>query len=208
MVAPWAFGGNVIGWTADEALGRRVYELIPTDYSDEQLEEAPRELSETGRRRSEGLRYRKGGTPLYAEALTTALRGEQGEIIGYLGIHRDITERKRAEEQIRFQSDLLGAVGQAVIATDLEGRIIYWNRSAQDLYGFSAEEVMGRPVVDITFSEAYLERAEEIMLQLMAGRSWSGEFEVRRKDGTSFPAMVTDTPVHDEQGNLDECCVD
>src|SRR5215207_10862821 len=203
IITAWNKGAEqMFGWRADEALGRSVYELIPTDYGDEQLEEALRELSETGVRRSEGLRYRKDGTPLYAEALTIALRGEQGEITGYLGIHRDITERKRAEEQLRFQADLLGAVGQAVIATDLEGRIIYWNRSAQDLYGFSAEEVMGRPVVDITPSEAYLERAEEIMLQLRAGRSWSGEFEVRRKDGTSFPAMVTDTPVHDEQGNL------
>jgi PAS domain S-box-containing protein len=203
IITAWNKGAEqMFGWRADEALGRSVYELIPTDYGDEQLEEALRELSETGRRRSEGLRYSKDGTPLYAEALTIALRGEQGEITGYLGIHRDITERKRAEEQLRFQADLLGAVGQAVIATDLEGRIIYWNRSAQDLYGFSAEEVMGRPVVDITPSEAYLERVEEIMLQLRAGRSWSGEFEVRRKDGTSFPAMVTDTPVHDEQGNL------
>jgi PAS domain-containing protein len=47
-----------------------------------------------------------------------------------------------------------------------------------------------------------LERAEEIMSELRAGRSWSGEFVVRRKDGSTFPVMVTDTPVHDEQGTL------
>src|SRR5918995_460878 len=114
----------------------------------------------------------------------------------------DITGRKSAEEQIRFQARLLDAVGQAIIATNTQGRIIYWNRAAEELYGWPKEEVMGRPIVEVTPSEEMLERAEEIMSELRAGRSWSGEFVVQRKDGSTFPAMVTDTPVHDEQGNL------
>jgi PAS domain S-box-containing protein len=114
----------------------------------------------------------------------------------------DITGHKSTEEQIRFQARLLDAVGQAIIATDPQGRIIYWNRAAEELYGWSKKEVMGRPIVEVTPSEQMLERAEEIMSELRAGRSWSGEFLVQRKDGSSFPAMVTDTPVHDEQGNL------
>src|SRR5215208_1336284 len=115
----------------------------------------------------------------------------------------DIIGRKSAEEQIRFQARLLDAVGQAIIATDPQGRIVYWNRAAQELYGWSKVEVMGRPIVAVTPSEEMLERAEEIMSELRAGRSWSGEFVVQRKDGSSFPVMVTDTPVHDEQGNLE-----
>jgi PAS domain S-box-containing protein len=115
---------------------------------------------------------------------------------------RDITGRMRAEEQIRFQRRLLDAVGQAVIATDLQGKIIYWNRAAEELYGWSTEEVMGHPIVEVTPSEELIERAEEIMSELRAGRSWSGEFVVQRKDGRTFPAMVTDTPVYDEQGTL------
>src|SRR5215203_7372951 len=114
----------------------------------------------------------------------------------------DITGRKSAEEQIRFQARLLDAVGQAIIATNPQGTIIYWNRAAEELYGWPKEEVMGRPIVEVTPSEEMLERAEEIMSELRAGRSWSGEFVVQRKDGSTFPAMVTDTPVHDEQGNL------
>jgi PAS domain S-box-containing protein len=115
---------------------------------------------------------------------------------------KDIAGRKRAEEQIRFQRRLLDAVGQAIIATDLQGKIIYWNRAAKELYGWSTEEVMGRPIVEVTPSEELLERAEDIMSELSAGRSWSGEFVVRRKDGSIFPAMVTDSPVYDDQGTL------
>ena len=70
------------------------------------------------------------------------------------------------------------------------------------MYGWSAKEAMGRAIVEVTPSEEMVERAEEIMAEILAGRSWSGEFMVRRKDGSIFPALVTDTPVHDEQGNL------
>jgi PAS domain S-box-containing protein len=116
--------------------------------------------------------------------------------------HENITERKRAEEKIRFNARLLDAVGQAVIATDMEGNITYWNRFAETLYGWSAQEVLGRSIMEVTPSEDQLERAEEIMSKLRAGSSWSGEFIVRRRDGTLFPAIIIDTPVHDEQGSL------
>src|SRR5687768_2033378 len=101
----------------------------------------------------------------------------------------------------RFHALLLDAVGQAVIATDPQGKVIYWNKAAESLYGWSTKEVTGRPIVEITPSEELAERAEEIMTELRRGRNWTGEFVVRRKDGTTFPAMVTDTPVHDEHGN-------
>ena len=113
---------------------------------------------------------------------------------------RDITERKRAEDAIRFQAHLLDTVNQAVIATDLAGTITYWNRFAEEQYGWSAAEVLGRNVVEVTPSSSSHEQAVEIMSSLAAGRSWTGEFPVRRRDGTTFPAMVTDTPVYDEAG--------
>jgi diguanylate cyclase (GGDEF)-like protein/PAS domain S-box-containing protein len=102
----------------------------------------------------------------------------------------------------RFHTRLLDAIGQAVIAADPQGKVIYWNRAAQELYGWSTQEAIGRPILEVTPSEALMEQAEEIMTELMAGRSWTGEFVGRRKDGTTFPALVTDTPAHDEEGNL------
>ena len=118
------------------------------------------------------------------------------------GVLFDITERKRAEQKILFQARLLDTVGQAVVALDLDGRITYWNRFAETLYGWPAREVVGRPASEILTPEDQQGRADEVMSELMAGRNWSGEFEVRRRDGTSFVAMVIDTPVYDEQGNL------
>ena len=102
----------------------------------------------------------------------------------------------------RFKSRLLDAVGQALIATDRQRRVIYWNQAAERLYGWLAEEVMGYPIVEITRSMELRERTEEIMAALEDGRIWTGECVVQRKDGTSFTAMVTETPVLDEEGAL------
>ncbi len=126
-----------------------------------------------------------------------------------LGTAIDITEakqleaaRQQAEQQIRFQAGLLDAVEQAVIATDLVGNIIYWNRYAEVLYGWKATEVLGRPIIEVTPTSTTQEQALEIMADLQAGESWSGEFWVQRHDGTTFPAIVIDSPIYDEQGDL------
>ena len=115
---------------------------------------------------------------------------------------RDISERKQAEQEISFQAHLLDAVEQAVIATDLEGKIIYWNSFAERLYGWSASEALAANIIDITPATSLREQAEEILSSLKRGESWSGEFMVRRRDGTEFPVMVTDSPIFNEQAEL------
>ena len=92
---------------------------------------------------------------------------------------------------LRFQAQLLGAVGESVIALDTEGRVLYWNRAAEEMYGWSSEEIMGRKLREMVVPEDLRGRAEEIAGQLRAGRSWVGEFEVRRRDGTTFPVEGT-----------------
>lgn len=114
----------------------------------------------------------------------------------------DITERKQAEADLHFQAQLLEVVGQAVIATDLDERVIYWNPYAEKLYGWPAAEAMDRMILELIPAEGTAEYGAEIMARLQAGESWSGEFPVRRRDGTAFIAHVTDTPIRDEEGNL------
>jgi PAS domain S-box-containing protein len=111
-----------------------------------------------------------------------------------------VTEEK--DEQLRFQARLLEAVGQSVIATDLEGKVLYWNRAAEEIYGWSSEEALGRRLRDLTVSEESLQKAVEVDSELRAGRTWSGEILLRRKDGSYVPVLGTATPVFDDRGNL------
>jgi PAS domain S-box-containing protein len=116
--------------------------------------------------------------------------------------HANITKRRLAEEALRFRSHLLDTVEQAVIATDVNGTIVYWNLFAEKLYGWPAAEITGRNIIEIAPTQAAKEQAAEIMSRLAAGQSWAGEFTVRRRDGTTFQAFVTDTPIYDDKGAL------
>jgi PAS domain S-box-containing protein len=116
--------------------------------------------------------------------------------------YRDITGRKEAEEKITLQASLLSAVGSAVIASDLEGRVLYWNPAAEALYGWTADEALGQSVMKLTTTQQSEKQAYEIFEQLTQGQSWSGEFLVGGRDGQPFPAFVTDSPLLSSDGKL------
>jgi PAS domain S-box-containing protein len=130
VVTAWNKGAEeMYGWSADEALGRNVWDVVPTDLSEEQRAEAIRELSGRDRFVTEVVTYAKDGTPVYVEGITIALREEpDGEITGYVNIRRDVTERKRAEEALRRRDGILSAV--AFAAERFLERVASWEESA------------------------------------------------------------------------------
>jgi PAS domain S-box-containing protein len=84
---------------------------------------------------------------------------------------------------------------QAVIATDVEGQIVFWNERAEQLYGYRAADALGRNVIDVTPSILSRDEAAEIMECLRRGEVWRGGFIVRHRDGTPMMVHVEDTPV-------------
>ncbi|HEY8301485.1 MAG TPA: PAS domain-containing protein [Jatrophihabitans sp.] len=99
-------------------------------------------------------------------------------------------------------AQLLAALGQAVIATDLDGRIAYWNPAAERLYGWAAAEVVGRNITEITVPQMSQAIADQVMASLRAGHAWSGCFPVQRRDGSVFPALVTDAGVYTDHSAI------
>lgn len=95
-------------------------------------------------------------------------------------------------------TELLNALGKAVIATELDGTVQFWNQAAERLYGWTAEEAVGQNIRDLSVPELALDVAEDIMTAVQGGGSWSGGFLVRRKDGSMFPALVTDAGIYRE----------
>lgn len=101
------------------------------------------------------------------------------------------------EDPGAFSTDeILESAGLAVIATDVSGVVVFWNRAAQDLYGWKSSEAVGRKIEELTVPEMGQEAASEIMAALRDGVPWTGGFPVRRKDGTVFPALVTDRGIY------------
>ena len=115
---------------------------------------------------------------------------------------RDVTARRRAQEAIQFQSRLLDAIGQAVVATDLDGNIVYWNKAAESLFGYAADEVVSRVGIAV-MHHAYSD-VEDARLygRIHAGVPWAGEAQLRSKSGKEFMAALSDTPIRHEDGTL------
>ena len=201
IIKSWNKGAErIFGYTQEEVIGKSVTILIPEERFDEEPE-ILRQIS-SGRRLEhyETVRLRKDGTLINISITVSPIVNESGEIIGASKIARDISDREMRDKQIRFQASLLDAVEEAVIATDLEGTILYWNLFAEELYGWTPAETLGANVIDIIPTSATRGDASEILARLRQGASWSGEFVAQRKDGSSFPTLVTDSPIYSRLG--------
>jgi two-component system, cell cycle sensor histidine kinase and response regulator CckA len=102
----------------------------------------------------------------------------------------------------QFHASVLDQVQNAVIGTDPDGRIVYWNRAAETVYQWTAAEVVGRNIVEVTVPPESLHIAQQILEGLANAGHWQGEFHVRRKDGSTFPAFVTDSVVRGPDGAI------
>jgi PAS domain S-box-containing protein len=169
------------GWTKAEAVGAVPHDLLKTVFP-VPVEDIMAEVTRVGRWEGELVHTRRDGTNNVVASRWSLQRDEQGRPAAILEINNDITARKRAEKALRRQADLLEQTHDAIFIWERPNRITYWNQGAQQLYGFSREEAIGRAShellqtvhpVPIPLFEAALERE---------GR-WTGELTQTARDG-------------------------
>ncbi|KAK7363477.1 hypothetical protein VNO77_05621 [Canavalia gladiata] len=102
----------------------------------------------------------------------------------------------------RHYFNILQSMGQSVHILDLNSRIIYWNRSAENLYGYTTEEALGQSGIELLVDPRDLALANDTVNRVMRGESWTGQFPVKNKMGEKFSAVATNTPLYDDDGNL------
>jgi len=105
------------------------------------------------------------------------------------------------EQGPRFSTSILEKAGFSVVATDLEGKITYWNKRAEEMRGWRSEEVIGRPIFYVIPPESR-ELANSIMTKIAKSGSWTGESEAIRKDGTRFQTMSSMEALEDRNGRV------
>ncbi len=195
------FGAEQLGYVPEELVGRKVLDI----FHEEDKESVSRNLGgclrDPERAGSwEARKVCKDGRILWVQENVRVVQSHEGGTV-VLVVCEDITERKRVEEQILFQAQLLEQVRAAVIATDLRGTVTHWNKFTEGLYGWSREEAVGRNIMELTAGLEEAGVAGEIMEQLRAGEPWEGELVACRKDGSTFPAHTTSSLIYDVQGS-------
>ncbi|MEX2178443.1 MAG: PAS domain S-box protein [Gemmatimonadaceae bacterium] len=197
---------RVLGWTPQELLGTNPVEFVHEEDRDTMRNSFEELLSRSGRSSMMMVRMRhKDGSWRYLEGNGRNLL-HVPSVAGIVATARDVTERVQTQKAIEFQAQLLQTVEQAVIAWDVEGRVTHWNRFAEAMMGWRADEVMGNQAQQFlapegATAEAHAE-AQKILAHLLSGRSWKGEIEVRRRDGSAFTIEVCDTPIYDTAGKV------
>ena len=141
------------------------------------------------------------GSMIWVSTTKVPLRNLSGEIIGLVGASRDITESKQRELQLRYHASLQENVSDAVISTDLKYRVHSWNKAAERIYGWSAEEAVGKSIVELLGTVFDSEEQPKTLLRdfFKDGR-WQGEVVQRRRDGSKLDVLASVTLFKDDTG--------
>ncbi len=171
---------RMFGYSAAEIMGRTTNVLFPTDRVREAEELVARANQGEKVAPLETVCLRKDGRPLDVSIAVTPLRSRTGQIIGSSKILRDITEYNRVRHQIEEQKALLDKTQDAILIFDPEGRILYWNKGAERIYGWSCAEATGRFVGEYLHAE--IDKFREIVAQTLETGEWSGEIAQHGRD--------------------------
>jgi PAS domain S-box-containing protein len=138
----------------------------------------------------------KSGQPLNAIISTSLMKYAGGNAI--LGVVTDITDRVKSEKRIAILSNALENAYDAIVLTDLDGKIQYVNTAGEKIYGYKRRELVGRrvSVLDVDPNSA----KEMIFISLKG--NWSGETLCKKKDGRHFPVLLSVSPVKDAGGKV------
>ncbi len=196
---------RVFGFTRAEAIGKELAELIIPPRTRERHRQGLAHYLKTGEgpllgKLIEIEALRRDGAEILVQLSITALEVDGSPIFtAYL---RDITERRRAEEANRRLAAIIESFGDAIISKDLNEMITSWNEEAERLFGYTADEIIGKPITTLVPSERHDEELRIIE------RLRRGERIVRydtigcRKNGTLLDISLAVSPIKDESGHV------
>jgi PAS domain S-box-containing protein len=176
---------RIFGYKPKEIVGKSVLTLIPKDRQDEEQEILRRIRHGESLDHYETVRCRKDGQLIDVSLTISPIKNPKGEIVGVSKVARDITNQKQTERRLAEQARLLDLSNDAIIVRDHQDRIVYWNRGAEELYGFSAKAALGKITHEL-LRTAHSENYEKIRKHLERNKRWSGELVHTRNDGKTI----------------------
>src|SRR5215204_5289283 len=193
---------RMFGYSAEEAVGRHITMIIPADRRQEEDYVLGRVRAGQSLDHYETIRQRKDGTLVEVSLAVSPILAADGTVVGAPKIVRDISVTRRLEGEARQLAAIVSSSDDAIISKDLNGVIQSWNRGAERMFGYTADEAIGRSITMIIPTERLSEETE-VLTRVRAGLSIE-HFETvrRRKDGSPIDISLTVSPVRAPGGTI------
>ncbi|HEX6889517.1 MAG TPA: PAS domain S-box protein [Chryseolinea sp.] len=223
-IKSWNKGAEKIkGYNREEIIGRNFRIFYSTE---DRATNLPEHLlataAESGRAIHEGWRIRKDGTRFWGDITVTAVHDKQGSVAGYLKMTRDLTERKKSDdnysnfiEELRQKNDELReseeryhkmvseVTDYVVISLDKSGRVLDWNKGAERIKGYKADEIVGKNFrLFYTKEDKEKKLPESLLKEAREKGSVVHEGWRIKKGGTRYWGSVAITALHNERGEI------
>jgi diguanylate cyclase (GGDEF)-like protein/PAS domain S-box-containing protein len=183
----------------------RTWNMLHADGSAIEVQDTPlvRAMEEQRVTRNKEMIIRRAdGLETFVLANASPIYGEDGSHIAAIFTYPDITEHKRTEETIRTLSQAMEQSPVSVVITGLDGVIEYTNRGFERSSGYTTQEMRGRHTRLLGSGHTAPELYQELWATITSGKSWQGEFQNRRKDGSLFWEYAHISPIFDSQGRI------
>jgi PAS domain S-box-containing protein len=193
---------RILGYSSEEMVGQSIYKIIPPDRHREEDETLAKLARGERIEHFKTVRIAKDGHLVYVSLTISPVRGEGGEIIGASKVGRDITEEIKQEELRSRLAAIVESTDDAIVSKDLDGIVQTWNKGAERIFGYTAEEMIGQPVHKLLPEDR---RGEEnlILDRLRKGQKIDHyETQRKRKDGTLVDVAVTVSPIRSMDGRV------
>jgi PAS domain S-box-containing protein len=167
---------NLIGYTPDELMRRTFQDITHPEDLDEDMGHVHQMLAgEIHYYQMEKRYIHKEGHIVQVLLSVSLVRDNQGTPLYFISQIQDITERKMSSQKMAEQAALIDQARDAIIVRDLDLKILFWNKGAERLYGWTAEETLGRSATELFYPG--VEKLNEAMKMLLEKGVWSGEME-------------------------------
>ncbi len=192
---------QMTGFSRDELIGKVAYEiLVAKDYRE--LVKAKKDLRLKKKSDAYEVQFvKKNGEQFWVQISGSPIIDDDGNVIGSIGVHTDITHRKKDEDRILKLSQAVEQSPVSIIITNLNGDIEYVNQTLLNITGYTFEEVIGENPRILKSGITPIEVYKTMWETICAGNKWSGELQNKKKDGTLYWESVLITPIKNEEGH-------
>jgi len=193
---------RLFDYSSEEMIGTSGRLLSPRDHTDEIRTILAKVGSGQPIEHLETIRIRKDGTVFPVSLTVSPIRGADGAVVGASAICRDVTQQRQAFETAQRITTIVEFSGEAIIGAAFDGSITTWNPAAERMYGYSSEEIVGKPI-DLLIPEDRTGEIEAILAKISAGLPVEHLETIRvRRDGTAFPVSLSVSPIRDAEGTI------